>query len=524
MITNTIINNILGIASEIERIGEIISGTNREKQVIETIRGYLENHVDELQIEHVPVTSWHEEICVVEKGSHSYPCTVHPPYQGIIDEEINYSNTISIDSNELISKEVMDNIFDKIVVIDMPSDPDDIATIAYILAQHRPRLIIIRDRGESLRRIVILNNVIALYRRTTQLRIPVIHVRRSIGAINKLVGSRIYAKTKTFKSYGYNVVAKLHKRRDDRYIYITAHHDHWLGGGSDNIIGVSIVTALSKMFRDINIDNSIVLASFTAEEGFPDNITPFYWLVGSRHHINNHADKIIDNTLLAINIDVIYKEPLTASTSNFIIRNIVGLHSKDIVLEHDSIIFDSFPFTLAGIPSITFNTFKRVLNEGIYHSDKDYITNINIEAILSTIENIYMLIDRYIAISGDSKYINVCNIVNENIQSIIQKALPSELLLNLYRICKIFDESKRHMERHRYIYFLNLLNRMVNTTYVSRDIGRRLGIREGTEFIKCDENLAYIPTDIEFKSCSECYRSINFNLELLAYILFKQYY
>ncbi|MCS7111196.1 MAG: M28 family peptidase [Ignisphaera sp.] len=524
MIDRIAINNILSIASEIERIGEIVAGSNREKQVIEVVRKYIEDYVDEFWIENVPVTTWHEDTCVVEGRGGITPCTIHPPYQGVIDEEINRSNIVSIDLEELSEKGlVIDNIHDKIVLVDAPADPDDIATVAHILAQYRPRLIIVRDNGESLRRIVVLDNIIALYRRAGQPFTPVVHIRRSIGSIDKLVNSRLYAKSEAYKSYGYNIVAVLNKRYDNRCIYITAHHDHWLSGGSDNIIGTSIVAALSKILRDVSIDNTIVLASFTAEEGFPEEIASFYWLVGSRYHINKRADKIVDHVALTINIDTIYRDPLTASASSIIIRNIIRSQFKDVVLEHDSIIFDSFSFTSIGVPSVTFNTFRRVVDEGLYHSDKDYVGSISLDVILKTVKSVYMLVNRYAVIDRDAKYINVCDI-DEELHEILGRAAPIELLLNLYRLCEVFHELKRYVEKRSCMNFVNLFNRIVNIPQVSREIGRRLGVREDINFIRCDEHSILIPTDIGFKDYHECYRNINFNLELLAYILLKQCY
>ncbi|MEM1678081.1 MAG: M28 family peptidase [Ignisphaera sp.] len=522
MIDGRIINYILSIASGIESIGEVIAGTNKEKQVIEIIKKNLEDHVDELWIEHVPVTSWREEVCVVETTNGSYPCAIHPPYQGVIDEEVGYDKIISMDLDKLENKGITKiDISDKIILIDIPRDPDDIATVAYILSRYSPRLIVIRDRGESLRRIVVLDNVVALYREARQLNIPVVHVGRGIGMIDKLVGSRIYAKSMRFKSYGYNFIAKLHKRYD-KYIYITAHHDHWLSGGSDNIIGISIIIALSEILKDINIDNGIVLASFTAEEGFPENITSFYWLVGSRYHINRHVNELVDNTALAINIDVVYKEPLVASTPSTIVRNMITSYSKDILLEYDDIIFDSFSFSSIGIPSVTFNTFKKTLEEGVYHSNRDFVYNISTEVVWHTIKSIYLLINNYMASIRNNEFINVYNI-NVDVQSILQRVLPSELLLNIYRVHKMFNKLRERLERPKCMYFINLFNRIINTSYVDRDIGKKLGIREGTDLIKCNENIIPLPIGTEFKNSSECYRNINFNLELLAYILFKYY-
>jgi len=74
------------------------------------------------------------------------------------------------------------------------------------------------------------------------------------------------------------------------------------------------------------------------------------------------------------------------------------------------------------------------------------------------------------------------------------------------------------------MYFISLFNRIINTTYVNKDIGRRFGLRENTNFIMCSEDIIPIPTGTEFKNIGECYRSIDFNLELLTYILFKHCY
>jgi Iap family predicted aminopeptidase len=523
LLNNRYINYILNLANEIEKIGEIVAGTDKEKQVIDIIKKNLEDYVDELIIEYVPVTSWYEEICMIENNYNIYPCSIHPPYHGVIDIELHSNKIIEFNLDALEHKEVvnMEKLADKIVLIDMPKDPDDIATVAYILSQFKPELIVIRDKEEALRRIVVLNNAIALYRKANQLDIPVIHIKNSLGSIDKLDKSRIYAKSSILKSYGYNIIAKMYKKYN-KNIYIMAHHDHWLSGGSDNVIGVSTVTTLAKIFKNLDIDNDIIFAFFTAEEGFPEDITSFYWLVGSRHHINKHIDDILNNTILAINIDIIYKKPLTISTSNIVLRNIINSHFSNPSLDYDNIVFDSFAFTLIGIPSITFNTFRKTLEDSIYHSNKDTIDNIDVEVVVDAVISMYEIINKYVSVDF-SKYYNAYNIIGIA-QNAIVNILPSEIVVNLYRLYRIFDKCRNCLERNRYMYFISLFNRIINTSYVNKDIGRKFGLRENTSFIMCSENTIPIPTGVEFKNIDECYRSIDFNLELLTYILFKHCY
>jgi len=521
---NSYINNILNIASQLNSVWEPIAGSNKEKIVVDIIRSNLEEIAEAINIEPIEIGSWSEDFCYIETSKEIYPCSIHPPYYGEIDIEFKRSGIIRLQINN-IDKIVNESTSD-IIFVDMPTDPDDISTIANILKSYNPLVLVFIDKFNALRRIVVMDKTYCSYREAKILKYPVLHVPKEVG--ERILSNeyndkiRIVAKADYRVGYGYNIIVDIYNGYD-RTIYITAHHDHWLSGGSDNIMGIALVTTLVRMLRNSILRKNIRAIFFTAEEGFPTKLNSFYWLVGSRTYILNHRDEILDELELLLNFDVIYKGPIEISTSNIVLRNMLRrIIEKSMVIQHDNVVFDSYPFTLLGLPALTINTFTSVLSDGIYHTSIDLVDRIDRNTILSVLKLAQRLID---VVSNEELYVEniVHDIESELILSIQNRYIPLEILSELHRIIGILFKC-HHLNINDIVRTMNMV---ITKAYVNKDVMNKLGIRETIGYLHCENNAIQLPTHRILETVDDirmCMDEYLHNLEILAYILFKHCY
>uniref|UniRef100_A0A7J3Z5V4 M28 family peptidase n=1 Tax=Ignisphaera aggregans TaxID=334771 RepID=A0A7J3Z5V4_9CREN len=501
---------VLGIANSIAKFGEIVAGTKNEVFLLNYIRSFVEDYSDEVVLEPVPVTSWHEEYCYVESEGKTYRCAIQPPYSGSIDFEFKNNEVVFLSHDKVLDGEQLEQeVYDRVVVVETPRDPDDIATIAITLATKNPKMLVFSDARETIRRIVILNKLVALYERAEGLRTPVIVLPGSVAKkILVATSARVLGSSHTFRSHGYNLLAWRYRGRGS--IYLIAHHDHWLSGASDNVLGVALVTALYKMVSESILKNmGISLALFTAEEGFPETINSFYWLVGSRYFVSKHYGKLFDELIAAVNIDVVYGEKARVSTANPILMSMLrGLGP----IESDSIVFDSFSFTQAGLPSLTLHAFQDVLTNGVYHSELDALEAININTVEIFAEKAVQVLKKLAEYSDKVEIRELESTLSSEIAK--QGGVNLDVAEALYAF---FKELKK-CHGHSITRLFNNFVRASAKTFVDIDIGSRLGVREFTVLLKCFDHVFSIPT-YGLNNAVECYESHKFNIDLLKYIV-----
>jgi len=509
---------IINYVSSFSSIGEVVAGNSREYRQIESIKSVIEDYVDEVVIEPVEVSTWDEEFCIIYLDDETFRCSIHPPYEGYIDINTSRNNIIYIHDLGSLNN-TNSSLEEKVVVVNGVDDPNYITVYTYILRRYQPMAIIFVDIYEALRRIVVLDDIISSQKPTKPSSIPVIHIAKNVG--RKLLNSKfihITAKSVLRFSYGYNVIAKLNNT-SDKYIYITSHHDHWFNGVTDDSVGVALMLDIPRnpIIRK-GLREGITLAFFTAEEGFPYPLSSFYWLVGSRKHVTSNANRLLEDVLLVLNLDVLYKGELRFSTSNLVARGFlvnIGIDTNN--LENDSMLFDSFSFTSLGIPSITIHSYNEVLRNGLYHSTLDTINMIDIDFISYTLNVIYELIrNSYIIKSNIKKFLELGakTIATEFIETV----KPLEVMLNLYRVLRSFLDC---LDSNVLINYMYSFHRIITTTYMSRDVYRGLKVYEETSYINCKDEYIYLPTDPLFNDADDCYGNTLFNLESLAYILLK---
>ncbi|MEM4502467.1 MAG: M28 family peptidase [Ignisphaera sp.] len=512
------VKHVIDYVSRFSSIGEVVAGSTREYQQIELIKSAVEDYVDEIVIEPVEVSTWDEEFCTIYLDGEIFRCSIHPPYEGYIDINTSRNNIVYIHDISLLNN-AKSNLEEKVVIVSDVDDPNYIAVYTHILKVYRPMAIIFIDIYEALRRIVVLDDIVSSQKPTIPSRIPVIHIPKNVG--KKLLNSRyihIAAKSILKFSYGYNVVAKLNNA-SDKYIYITSHHDHWFNGVTDDSVGVALMLNISRnpMTRR-GLREGITLAFFTAEEGFPYPLSSFYWLVGSRKHVAGNADRLLEDVLFVLNLDVLYRGRLRFSTSSLVARGFLANIGIDIdSLENDSMFFDSFSFTSLGIPSITIHSYNEVLRSGLYHSTLDTIDMIDIDSISYTLSVIYKLIRNSHMIKSNIK--KLLELGAKTIAMELMKTIkPLEVILNLYRVLRLFLDC---LDSNTLVNYMYSFHRIITTTYISRDVYKGLKIYEETSYIDCRDEYMYLPIDPLFNNADDCYRNILFNLESLAYILLK---
>ncbi|MEM0026474.1 MAG: M28 family peptidase [Ignisphaera sp.] len=506
------VRETIRIANTVSSFGEVVAGSDKELALLNILRGFVEDHSDSIYLDPVPVTSWHEDYCVIEIDGDTYRCAIQPPIQTNLDEEVAKSSIIAMNAEQAVKRSFTErSLQNKVVVVETPRDPDDIATIARALGEHEPSLIIFSDNLNTIRRIVVLSNLIAAYDRSSPVKTPVIVVPSYVA--KKIIESdkaRILAKSATRESYGYNFIAKSYGS-GDREIYIVAHHDHWLSGASDNVLGVALATTLFKNMTSLNsVKRGLALALFTAEEGFPQRLSSFYWLVGSRHFVSKNFYRLFEEVEAVINIDVVYSNDVRVSTSSPILRSAIVNDGLNLDVVNDNIIFDSFSFSVVGIPSATINSFHKALESGIYHSDLDVVSNVSVDAIQKFAE---ITINVIRAVSRDRSL--DLSIVENVLASEIGGDPPSlEVLESLYHF---FTELKKCGAMQKRLY-LKTFERLALKSYVGMYIRERLGVREFTRILMCKDGVYSVPLGT-IENVNGCHINYRFNIDLLRYII-----
>ncbi len=354
--------------------GEIITGSPEEKIVVEKIRGVMEDAgADEVIVTPVNVLYWRDVDCFIEVGGYKIKCYANP-----------YTLSDDVLSRIVFGNYYGDNIIfqenprDKIVVIPYTDDPDDIYfAIHKLLSLHVKGVILYDELPGRYRRIVVTGVNGFPFSYGSPLPIPVVSIRKEdylkiIKSMKK--EARIYVKSLVRDSIGYNVSALLYGRVDDE-VHITAHHDHWFSGFSDNRLGVETLINILKYLVDRkNLRYTYKIISFTAEESGAPGYSGWYWIWGSRKYLEEARIRgRLDNVLLNVNIDSIVTKPLRISYTPLIHRLVNDFLDKENI-EYRSLglnepIFDSFSYILNGVPAVTFHTHEELRPN--YHTNLD---------------------------------------------------------------------------------------------------------------------------------------------------------
>ncbi len=357
--------------------GEVITGSKADHEISKFIADEFKELGLEVRLIPVEVMEWVPGHAYIEIGGQEYEL-VPQPYTLESDVE---SKVVYVDINS-VDKMCQRHIEDSIVLTNTPADVDDIHTAQMHLAECGALGVIFIDDLDCRRRIVCTGNWSPIEIQGLPPKIPVLQVPMSRGLeILRRATSRariVTEKCFTRNSVGYIVEALLPGKYEDsrNCITITAHHDHWFTGASDNLVGIAIIFTLAKVLRNYSPKYGIKFISFTAEESGAPNYCPWYWIYGSRTYVRKYSH----NILLNINFDVIMRGKVSVYSSpdvGSLLKDLATALDLDTKLELDQPIFDSYSFFMHGIPSTTLSTFTEVLESRIYHSDLDRMDNID---------------------------------------------------------------------------------------------------------------------------------------------------
>ena len=484
----------LQIASSLTRFGEVTTGSKNEIVLVEEIRRTVEDSIDGNAVrESVPVRNWREEYCFVECGYKRIQCALQPPLRGGDVE----AQTVIIDSGDVLSKR-LEVVFNKIAIVSMPRDVDDIGLISLKLISMGVQGIVFVDRIDGLRRVVVVNEHVPRYGQTSVPHIPIVVVSRSAFPILRNAERvRILARGVDREGVGYNVIA-YGGGREKNVLYISAHHDHWFQGYTDNIIGVSIAIALlSTLLRKMK-SLDVVFISFTAEEGFPQQLSPFYWLVGSRYHVRVNADKILDNVVAVLNFDAIYRPPVKLACGGLEALTAGYMVASDRV-ELDKIIFDSFSFSSLGVPTITFHTFEEILDSGIYHSTLDTHNLHVLEGVADTI-SMALRVVRIFSEQRSALHKDMCEIASRFLAlKQIEMPLPLEVVKSITRTLMIIEKNSL-LTTHN---IRRIVNRLLFSHYITKQFYEELNVREQSGFMPWSVGIVEVPLGKKYDSREE---------------------
>ncbi len=358
------------LLSNKEYMFEVITGTRNEHRLVDIIARILKEYVDEVKIVETPVSSWEEQECIIETEKHRIECRALP-----------YTLPANIRSKYVFGEYLHGRIAlsgepgNKLVVIPFPDEPDDAKYVVLSLYTRGTAGVIFYDMIPGrYRRIVIVGDEDYSFTHGSPSPIPVVSIRKEdamklmkdTGTINLVVKTSIH-----HNSTGKTIVARMHGA-GDKEIHVTAHHDHWFTGFSDNMIGVELLLQFADLYGKKWNGPNLVLISYTAEESGAPYYTSWYWSWGSRYLLElmnktNELDKVIAD----INLDAIYTRPLLVNGNPALLPCINEIaESYPLVYKgHDYADFDSFSYTMKGIPALTLHSLPYMKH--IYHTDLD---------------------------------------------------------------------------------------------------------------------------------------------------------
>lgn len=359
---------MLGLAERLSSMGEVVSGTAREEGLVEELRGLFEGAGLEVSIHKVECLSWEERSSRIEvEGGLTATCTAMP-------------YTVSSTSHGrlvYVGQWPSGGLEGCVALVDMVPEDLDLAKEQCLEAARRGAVACIfidpyLDDGS--RRIVVTGAEGYSFGPGSPPPIPCVSVSRRAGAeLRRLAGRGARVEVEASISHGSRalIVEGVLEGSVEEEVLVTAHHDHWLAGFTDNCLGVAfLVEAARRLPR--NLRRRVRLVSFGAEEQGAPGFSPWYWIHGSRSYVRLRGDSI-DLIEAVLNVDVLARPPLTIASSDAKLRALLSRAAEALSLpynvELDNPYCDSYSFTMAGLPSATLHTFDQCTP--FYHSDRD---------------------------------------------------------------------------------------------------------------------------------------------------------
>lgn len=381
---------------------EIVAGSAAELDVVHALKELFEElGGDDVYLEPLPVMTWIEDECFIEAPELRIKCLALP-YSLSIDVEARslyvhyYGNSIALREDPV----------NKIAIAPYPDELDDAKYVLLKLAKAGATAVVFYDNYPGrVRRIVVCGSKGYSYIHGSPPPIPAVAIsKESLLKLAKSINGgalRLYIKTRVVhSSTGYNVVSVYNGSLESEVI-LSAHHDHWLKGYSDDLIGLESLAKVALKLKNIDRKHTYILISFTAEESGAPGYASWYWSWGSRKYLEGRLVKRdLDKIALAVNIDAVFTTPLRASINPFIwnvIKKLVDLSYISIDgATVDQPMFDSYSFTTVGVPALTLHTFNELKPN--YHTNLDdgreWPPNL-VEKVVEAISSLLKTVDSY---------------------------------------------------------------------------------------------------------------------------------
>ncbi|MCX8199075.1 MAG: M28 family peptidase [Sulfolobales archaeon] len=381
---------------------EVVAGSAAELDVVHALKELFEElGGDDVYLEPLPVMTWIEDECFIEAPELRIKCLALP-YSLSIDVEARslyvhyYGNSIALREDPV----------NKIAIAPYPDELDDAKYVLLKLAKAGATAVVFYDNYPGrVRRIVVCGSKGYSYIHGSPPPIPAVAIsKESLLKLAKSINGgalRLYIKTRVVhSSTGYNVVSVYNGSLESEVI-LSAHHDHWLKGYSDDLIGLESLAKVALKLKNIDRKHTYILISFTAEESGAPGYASWYWSWGSRKYLEGRLVKRdLDKIALAVNIDAVFTTPLRASINPFIwnvIKKLVDLSYISIDgATVDQPMFDSYSFTTVGVPALTLHTFNELKPN--YHTNLDdgreWPPNL-VEKVVEAISSLLKTVDSY---------------------------------------------------------------------------------------------------------------------------------
>ena len=352
----SVVKTILKIARMCSSYIDLVAGSHRERIFIQRLLEELDHPLLTFHLQPVQVLSWQEKYAVIEtRDGEVYPCLAQPYTIGGVAE-----GKLVGDLGKLREGDIL--------IVNYPKDVDDAKFIVIDAVNRGASAVIFVDHQDCFRRIVVSSRRDYTWSFSNPVKIPVVSVSKKIGEyLRKHLGESVRVCVEVDYQYriGYNVEVTVHE--GEKYLYITAHYDHWLGCIMDNALGVGLAAALARELTDYTLSSNIgvKVVFFTAEEFGIPNYASLYWAWGSRCYMNFlKSRRLLDTVYFVINLDVLGRKVYLYGSDDVLlnIRNIVPQDRTRITIPY----YDSMNFELEGIPTVTISCLEEVWN--IYHS------------------------------------------------------------------------------------------------------------------------------------------------------------
>jgi Iap family predicted aminopeptidase len=350
---------------------EAIAGSKNEHSLADTIYEYFKQFCDWVEKIDTPLDTWEELECSISYGDKSIVCKSMPfTLSGEVVGEPVFGEYFN--GRIIVNGQVRDNI----VFIPFPEDPDDSKYVVLKLYEYGASAVVFYDQLPGrYRRMVIIGDEDYSFRHGAPSPIPVVSImKEDFLRIYKDKPTRIMLKSKTRIKHGvigYSVMCGVNGRGEEE-IHVTAHHDHWFSGFSDNMVGVELLLQAASILRKNWDGVNLVFISYTAEESGSPYYTSWYWTWGSRYYLGILRKKnLLEKIIADINVDAIYTYPLHINGNPALMKCINKLveNGEATYDGYDYTDFDSYSYTLNGIPALTLHTLKEMKH--IYHTNLD---------------------------------------------------------------------------------------------------------------------------------------------------------